>query len=389
MSLYFYGTHFMFSNMDKANKEKKRMKKEDVISGMKKDCLVAVIRAKDKVQGEKLVDAIIAGGIHFIEITMTMDKGNPVEFISRMSEKYADDDRVVIGAGTVLDPETARAVILAGANYVVSPGLNTDTIKLCNRYRVPCLPGVMTPTEAIAALEAGCDIIKVFPGNILGPASIPSVKTGSNPSVNADSNPTAKADSALTNNMMFTDHWEPLHIYEPLDEEKIKASEQLTEEQKRKLIKANRESQIHFDTIKEITKANDEIFAKVMEGSEQEYDELERIYEKHNDIRSKWEQEEIENANTDSETEDENERIKKSKVLSDEEKSILIADNEESEIYQKKIDARYALYNEKSAENNEKYHAAYMAIEKIYADNQVNVNEIPYDIIVPQTENFR
>lgn len=152
------------------------MKKEDVISRMKKDCLVAVIRAKDKVQGEKLVDAIIAGGIHFIEITMTMDKGNPVEFISRMSEKYADDDRVVIGAGTVLDPETARAVILAGANYVVSPGLNTDTIKLCNRYRVPCLPGVMTPTEAIAALEAGCDIIKVFPGNILGPASISSFK---------------------------------------------------------------------------------------------------------------------------------------------------------------------------------------------------------------------
>ncbi len=214
-------------------------------------------------------------------------------------------------------------------------------------------------------------------------------KTESVLSVSADSSPSAKADSALTKNMKFTDHWEPLHIYEPLDEEKIKASEQLTEEQKGKLIKANRESQIHFDTIKEITKANDKIFAKVMEGSEHEYDELERIYEKHNDIRSKWEQEEIENADVDSETEDENERIKKSKVLSDEEKSILIADNEESEIYQKKIDARYALYNEKSAENNEKYHAAYMAIEKIYADNQVNVNEIPYDLIVPQTENFR
>ena len=78
-----------------------------------------------------------------------------------MSEKYRNNEKVVIGAGTVLDPETARAVILAGANYVVSPGLNVETIKLCNRYRVPMLPGVMSPTEAITALESGCDIIKV------------------------------------------------------------------------------------------------------------------------------------------------------------------------------------------------------------------------------------
>lgn len=152
------------------------MKKEQVISKMKEDCLVAVVRAKDKEQGEKVVDAIIAGGINFIEITMTMDKGNPVEFIQMMADKYADNDDVVIGAGTVLDPETARAVILAGANYVVSPGLNVETIKLCNRYRVPMLPGVMSPTEAITALEAGCDVIKVFPGNIVGPGAISSFK---------------------------------------------------------------------------------------------------------------------------------------------------------------------------------------------------------------------
>jgi len=81
-----------------------------------------------------------------------------------------------IGPGTVLDPETARAVILAGANYVVSPGLNADTIRMCNRYRVPMLPGVMTPTEAITALECGCDVIKIFPGNIMGPAAISSFK---------------------------------------------------------------------------------------------------------------------------------------------------------------------------------------------------------------------
>ena len=126
------------------------MKKEQVLARMKEDCLVAVVRAKDM--------------------------GNPVDFIAAMAKKYKNNDKVVIGAGTVLDPETARAVILAGANYVVSPGLNVETIKLCNRYRVPMLPGVMTPTEAITALEAGCDIIKIFPGNIVGPAAISSFK---------------------------------------------------------------------------------------------------------------------------------------------------------------------------------------------------------------------
>lgn len=152
------------------------MRKEQVLSRMREDYLIAVIRAKNLEQGENIVEAVIEGGIHFIEITMTMDEGNPIEFISAMAKKYRDDDRIVIGAGTVLDPETARMAILAGANYVVSPGLNLDTIKLCNRYRVPMLPGVMTPTEAIAALEAGCDVIKLFPGNILGPAAISSFK---------------------------------------------------------------------------------------------------------------------------------------------------------------------------------------------------------------------
>ena len=152
------------------------MRKEQVLTRMKEDCLVAVVRAKNKEQGEKVIDAIIAGGINFIEITMTMDEGNPVEFIQFMADKYRNNDKVVIGAGTVLDPETARAVILAGANYVVSPGLNVETIKLCNRYRVPMLPGVMSPTEAITALESGCEIIKVFPGNVVGPGAISSFK---------------------------------------------------------------------------------------------------------------------------------------------------------------------------------------------------------------------
>ena len=136
----------------------------------------AVVRAKNLEQGEKVIDAIIEGGINFIEICMTVDEGSPIDLIANMVAKYKDNEKIVIGAGTVLDPETARMAIMAGANYVVSPGLNVETIKMCNRYRVPMLPGVMTPTEAITALEAGCDIIKVFPGNIVGPAAISSFK---------------------------------------------------------------------------------------------------------------------------------------------------------------------------------------------------------------------
>ena len=166
---------FVYTNIDILFMEV-QMRKEQVLTRMKEDCLVAVVRAKNKEQGEKVIDAIVAGGINFIEITMTMDEGNPVEFIQFMADKYRNNDKVVIGAGTVLDPETARAVILAGANYVVSPGLNVETIRLCNRYRVPMLPGVMSPTEAITALEAGCDIIKVFPGNVVGPGAISSFK---------------------------------------------------------------------------------------------------------------------------------------------------------------------------------------------------------------------
>ena len=152
------------------------MKKEQVLARLKEDCLVAVVRAKNLEQGEKVIDAIIEGGINFIEICMTVDDGSPIDLIANMVAKYKDNEKIVIGAGTVLDPETARMAIMAGANYVVSPGLNVETIKMCNRYRVPMLPGVMTPTEAITALEAGCDIIKVFPGNIVGPAAISSFK---------------------------------------------------------------------------------------------------------------------------------------------------------------------------------------------------------------------
>ena len=171
------------------------MKKEHVLARLKEDCLVAVIRAKNYEQGEKVVDAVIAGGINFIELTMTMDDGDPVGFIKKMADKYKNNDKIVIGAGTVLDPETARACILAGANYIVSPGLNVETIKLCNRYRVPMLPGVMTPSEAITAMEAGCDIIKIFAVGT-GSSLTKGAKTGDFAAVTAKAQEFVKAVAA-------------------------------------------------------------------------------------------------------------------------------------------------------------------------------------------------
>lgn len=150
------------------------MEKTELLSKMKQEGIVAVVRAENKEKGEKVIDAIVKGGINFIEITMTVP--GAVDIIKELSEKYKDDEKIVIGAGTVLDPETARMVILAGAKFVVSPSLNPETVKLCNRYRIPVMPGIMTVKEAVEALELGVDILKVFPGNAFGPSIISTFK---------------------------------------------------------------------------------------------------------------------------------------------------------------------------------------------------------------------
>jgi Entner-Doudoroff aldolase len=150
------------------------MNKEQVITKLKEEGIVAVVRAESQEQGEKIIDAIVKGGINFIEITLTVP--GAVDIIKALTKKYASNPDVVIGAGTVLDPESARAVILAGATYVVSPHLNPETVKLCNRYRVPVMPGIMTVKEAVEALELGVDVLKVFPGNAFGPDIISSFK---------------------------------------------------------------------------------------------------------------------------------------------------------------------------------------------------------------------
>lgn len=150
------------------------MDKIDVITKLKKEKLVAVVRAESKQQGEKIIDAIVKGGINFIEITMTVP--GAIDVIKELSMKYSNSDNIVIGAGTVLDPETARMAILAGAKYIVSPALNIDTIKMCNRYGVAVIPGIMTVKEAVEALEMGVDLLKVFPGNAFGPSIIKAFK---------------------------------------------------------------------------------------------------------------------------------------------------------------------------------------------------------------------
>jgi 2-dehydro-3-deoxyphosphogluconate aldolase/(4S)-4-hydroxy-2-oxoglutarate aldolase len=135
--------------------------------------LVAVVRAESAEQAKRISDACLLGGVAAIEFTFTVP--GAAEVIREVAAACPSDE-IIIGAGTVLDPETARIAILAGARYVVSPHLNVDTVKLCNRYQVPCMPGAGTTREIIEAMEAGADIIKVFPGETLGPSFIKAVK---------------------------------------------------------------------------------------------------------------------------------------------------------------------------------------------------------------------
>lgn len=135
--------------------------------------LVAVVRAENEDQGTRIAEACAEGGVAGLEITYTVPGASAI--IESLAKRYQGTG-FIVGAGTVLDPETARTAILAGAQYVVSPGLNLETIRLCNRYAVPVMPGIMTVTEAIAALEAGADILKLFPGDAFGPGMIKALK---------------------------------------------------------------------------------------------------------------------------------------------------------------------------------------------------------------------
>jgi len=134
--------------------------------------VVAVIRADSSAQLMNVADALVKGGAPTMEVTMTTP--NALQVISDVRAKFGD--AICMGVGTVLDTETARAAILAGAEYVVTPTLNAEVIKLCRRYAKPIIAGAYTPTEALAAWEAGADFIKIFPADQLGPAYIKAIK---------------------------------------------------------------------------------------------------------------------------------------------------------------------------------------------------------------------
>lgn len=140
------------------------MTKEEIITRIKEKALVAVVRADNAETAKKITEACITGGCASIEITFTVPGAQ--EIIKELSETYSPE-QILIGAGTVLDSETARIAILNGAQYIVSSSFNAETAKLCNRYRVPYMPGCMTLKEITEAMEAGVDIIKIFPGNVL------------------------------------------------------------------------------------------------------------------------------------------------------------------------------------------------------------------------------
>jgi len=134
--------------------------------------IVAVVRSTDSQQLVEVIKALADGGVTVAEITMTVPGALDVVRQARQ----ALGDRVLLGAGTILDPETARAAILAGAEYIVSPTLNLDVIRMCRRYDKVVMPGAFTPTEILAAWEAGADIVKVFPAEVVGPAFFKAVR---------------------------------------------------------------------------------------------------------------------------------------------------------------------------------------------------------------------
>jgi 2-dehydro-3-deoxyphosphogluconate aldolase/(4S)-4-hydroxy-2-oxoglutarate aldolase len=133
--------------------------------------VIAIMRAKSSDQLIAAAEAIRQGGVRVIEVTMNTP--GALEVIAAAGSRFGE--RVLFGAGTVLDPETARAAILAGAQFVVAPTLKVEVVQLCNRYGVPVMPGCYTPTEMLTAWEAGADFVKLFPAEVGGPAMIKAI----------------------------------------------------------------------------------------------------------------------------------------------------------------------------------------------------------------------
>lgn len=145
------------------------MDKLNVIKRIINTGIIAVVRAKTPEQAVKIAEAVKAGGIDTIEITMTVP--GAIDVIRQMKKNYQNHE-VLVGAGTILDAETARLAMLSGAEFFVSPSFSPETVKLCNRYRKVIMAGAMTVKEVIEVMESGADFVKLFPGNAFGPSMV-------------------------------------------------------------------------------------------------------------------------------------------------------------------------------------------------------------------------
>ncbi|HJT28933.1 MAG TPA: bifunctional 4-hydroxy-2-oxoglutarate aldolase/2-dehydro-3-deoxy-phosphogluconate aldolase [Pyrinomonadaceae bacterium] len=147
--------------------------KSKVIQKIRDTGVIPVVRATTADEAMRAIDAIREGGISVLEITMTVP--GAVKVIEDVAKRYGDD--ALVGAGTVLDPETASACVAAGAQFVVSPALNLETIARCRELDIAVMPGALTPTEVVQAWNAGADFVKVFPaGAVGGPSYLKSLK---------------------------------------------------------------------------------------------------------------------------------------------------------------------------------------------------------------------
>jgi 2-dehydro-3-deoxyphosphogluconate aldolase/(4S)-4-hydroxy-2-oxoglutarate aldolase len=148
------------------------MSRERTLERIGNGGIVAVVRSESSAALVKVVQALAEGGVTAAEVTFTVP--DAIDVIRQIRREVGD--ALVLGAGTVLDPETARAAMLAGAEYIVAPTLNLEVIRLCRRYDKAVMPGAFTPTEALTAWEAGADVVKIFPADVGGPAYLKALR---------------------------------------------------------------------------------------------------------------------------------------------------------------------------------------------------------------------
>ena len=149
------------------------MDKEQILTKIQDSGIVAVVRAETTDEAQRIAEACLEGGVSAIELTFTIPHADKV--IEFLANKYSPEE-MILGAGTVMDSQTARMAMLCGAQYIVSPYFDIETVKLCNRYRMAVMPGVMSVREAVMAMEAGADILKIFPADLFGPKIIKDIK---------------------------------------------------------------------------------------------------------------------------------------------------------------------------------------------------------------------